>query len=489
MLDLFRIGLEIMAAFGQGGCFSYFFGSFLESRRKNSHFCGVFAAASYGMLRFGMNLVLPSDYGSIIAVGKLTVSFLGIVLLSLVFYKGLQVITAFLAVIFLAVSEISFFLAYMGMRAGSHLFDLWIWFAERGVIDADRLGLIVPATALALQLIFYGIYLFVLYFVLKKITGSFQDKKYRIQRTELYFLLTPGMAGLLICMLLRIIMVTAENNLPRILYDKYPVLALVVPAILILSLMSMVYGVKLFQDMIALNREKSSRIILERQLSSMQEYMTEMERVYAGITSMKHDMKNTLSVAMRLAGEKEWNGEGTDGLKNYLSELNQAFDRLEYRFKTGNRVVDILLNMKYHEAIQSILDFKMDTDRLLFPKNLLIQGFDIGIILGNALDNAVEACKKLKEKKPEAEVFIRLASFPKGKMFFLEVENSFDGKLIPGHQSEFPATGKRDRETHGIGLLNIKKAAEKYHGGVDWSANNNVFTLTVMMQNERRTEE
>ena len=71
---------------------------------------------------------------------------------------------------------------------------------------------------------------------------------------------------------------------------------------------------------------------------------------------------------------------------------------MDFQYKTGNSVVDILLNMKYHELTRTMTDIQLNADRLLFPENLQIQGYDIGIIIGNALDNAIEACKKLKEK-------------------------------------------------------------------------------------------
>ena len=244
-------------------------------------------------------------------------------------------------------------------------------------------------------------------------------------------------------------------------------------------------GIILSLEYFDISEEMIERI-LEKQIGSMQEHMEEMEHIYSGIRSMKHDMKNTLSVIMQLAtgNEETENAE----LQAYLSELNRTMDRLEFQFRTGNTVVDTLLNMKYHEAARMIPDMQMDADRLLFPDNLLIQSYDIGIILGNALDNAIEACRKLKGKEPDAETFIRLSSFRKGKMIFIEIANSFDGNVIRKRQAEFPVTDKADKEAHGIGLSNIKNAAGKYHGAVDWSVNNKVFTLSVMMQNERRIE-
>ena len=98
---------------------------------------------------------------------------------------------------------------------------------------------------------------------------------------------------------------TAENGVPETLYDRYPSLMVIMPVILLLLLFSVMFGVKLFQDMICWNREKSSRIILEKQVSSLQEHMGEMERVYSGIRGMRHDMKNTISVIMQLAAGKE----------------------------------------------------------------------------------------------------------------------------------------------------------------------------------------
>lgn len=73
-------------------------------------------------------------------------------------------------------------------------------------------------------------------------------------------------------------------------------------------------------------------------------------------------------------------------------------------------------------------------------------------------------------------------------MIFIEIENSFDGDVIRKRQFEFPVTDKSDKEAHRIGLANVKNAAGKYHGAVDWSVDNKVFILSVMMQNERRVE-
>ena len=67
--------------------------------------------------------------------------------------------------------------------------------------------------------------------------------------------------------------------------------------------------------------------------------------------------------------------------------------------------------------------------------------------------------------------------------------NSFDGRLAWRRSEEFPMTDKADKKSHGIGLANIKSTAEKYRGTMDFKVKGRVFILSVMMKNERRSED
>ncbi len=470
----------------QGYLLQYFLGSFLETRRK-SRWSGLYVAGLYVMLRTAVVWCSPPGYEDYrVAAGTLALSLCILSALAMCFYKAFRPVTVFLVVSFQALLDISSYVAvFLVGKPGSKLSDVWNWCIREGIITSEKsLALVVWTGTAAVLLLQYLIIVLLLYLSIKKIVWNFQEKNYDIDRTELLFILTPSAVGMMICLLLRIIMITVEDGIPKMLYDRYPILAVVLPAILLLSLLSILYGVKLFQNMIYWNREKSGRIILENQISSLQEHMEEMERIYSGIRGMKHDMKNTLAVIQRLSAE-----EGNRELQEYLSELNKGFEELEVRFRTGNTVVDTLLNMKYHEAVRDVPDLKVDTDHLLFPQGIEIHSYDIGVILGNAVDNAMEACRKLKAKEPGADAFIRISSLQKGNLLILKVENSFDGKVVRKPQNEFPVTDKSDRKSHGIGLTNIKSTAEKYQGAVDFKVNGRVFILSVMMKNERREED
>lgn len=481
MYDTISGLMEAAAFLLQALCLCYFSEAFLHRRigKKALHF-SLFIAA-YAACSGFVNLLLPAGGGELLSLGKTVLSLAVLLALVFAFYAPIPTMQVFLAVSFLSLSHIGFLLAHIVLQLGGNLFDLWTWLFEKGHIAAiPTFEAMIGGTVVLLFLLLHSIRIAILFLSLRAIVRNFREKEHPIQRADLPFLLAPPLAGLLTCTLLRSIMVAVEDGMPRILYDRYPSLTLLVPAILLLSLLSIQYGVKLYQDMLERNRQRSSNIILQRQVAAMQAHLQEIERVYAGVRGMRHDMKNGLAVAMRLA-----QGGSVGELSAYLAGLNQSMDELDYRYKTGNGAVDALLNMKQHEAARAVPGLALDAEGLLFPPGLAIESYDMAILLGNALDNAIAACARLAEGEPQDPPFIRLCSFRRGNMFFLEVENSFDGKLKRSRGAEFPLTDKADTQSHGLGFLNMHNAAAKYHGGVDYKAADGVFTLTIMMQDER----
>ncbi|MCM1273684.1 MAG: GHKL domain-containing protein [Clostridium sp.] len=467
----------------QGYCLQYFLGSFLErrwnGRWSNPALIVLYTLGIYGISELvfnNQNVPVDSD-----AVKKLILSLCLLSVIAACFYQSARPITIFLVTAFLAVVEISRYFAGILMdKAADGVTSVWNHCIDKGLLTSDRaLLLTISGGMMTVQFLQYFLIGGLLFVSLRKIVRDFKEKDYAISRMELLFLLTPTVVALLTCVLLRTIIITVENRVPKMLYNSHPILVLVIPSILFLSLASILCSVKLFQNMIYTGRAKSERVVLQNQVSSMQEHLEEMERIYSEIRGMKHDMKNTIAIIGQLSTEE--NRE----LREYLADMNNAFERLKLRFKTGNTVADTLLNMKYHEALRELPDLKMEMDMLMFPQDLKIHGYDIGIILGNAIDNAVEACRRLKETDKEVDTFIRLISMQKGKCLVVKIENSFDGKLFKKKQAEFPMTVKTDKEHHGMGLRNIKNTVEKYHGTIDYKVENRTFILSVMMKNER----
>lgn len=430
-------------------CMQLFFGHFMESRLPKKLWNGLLLGL--------VNAILSLLYNIILTIVHIPIDVSAIIEFLFVFFGTLFIV-------------ICFYRASFRMMIGM-------------TIICNAIGCISGGMAALLgvgSVQFYVVSMLLFYFSLKYLTKKIRIKDFNIRNVDLLFLTMPGIAAIFVGLMLNIIEVVVITN-GIALYEESPIFYVIIWGILILSLLSVIHGLKVFQDRLLLNRANNNRVVLEKQIGSMQEYVAEMERFWSGLRSLKHDMSNTLSVVMQLSAEHT--EKARTELQSYLSGLQESMEKLDIRFHTGNVVADTILSMKYHEAVQTMPDLKIDVDGLLFPKDLQIKGYDIGVILGNALDNALEACKDLRTVRPEAEIYIRLSSSLKRKMFLMEIENPFNGELLMTGQSGFPLTKKKDKDLHGIGLENIKSAAEKYQGAVDWTAEGGVFTLSVMLKN------
>lgn len=482
--EIFCVPLNLFFYIFRGFCLTFFYGKFLEYR-GNKRVCGLAAAvvfASYSAVLFGLPVSAAEDYRPSLWKSALTLSVL--LVIAVCFYKGFRSITLFLAVTFQAIADISrYTIAILFAKLGDLLLDLLNFLMDQGIVSSDKaFGALINVFITGVLILEYAAMSVFMFLSLKKLAVIFCEKDHSINGTELLFILTPSAAGLMICTLLRIIMISAEDGIPKLLYEKYPLLILIIPLILLLSLFSVFCGVKLFQDMICRGRERSARLVLENQINAMREHIEETERVYSELKRVKHNMKNTLSVITRLSDSDSDNAQKE--LKKYLSEMGGDLDKAEFRFKTGNTISDALLNMKYNEAKRCIRDLEIEADKLFFPNSLKIRGYDIGVILGNALDNAIEACVRLRNNEPDADVYIRLFSSQKGELLLFRIENSFDGILNFGNREDLPLTNKADKTAHGIGLYNIRSTAEKYGGTMDFMTRDREFILSVMMKNK-----
>lgn len=400
-----------------------------------------------------------------------------------IFYEGRRGALLFSFVTFVAVSEISRFLAFAVSPLGHWLYDLsYRMFEKSNFTDLDGYLLMVELSSVCVQIFMDIVFIGCLRRTLRQVGKAFRDKDPGQDRAELRFLLLPGCTGTVFCVCLRILLVTMEEGQPRFLYDSYPLLMGVVPVMLLLCLYSILYSVRLSRELRELHEERNRSVILGQQLESMEEHLRETERVYAGVRTMKHDMKNQIAVITELMDHSQARAE----LQNYLEQMNNTLSALDFPCRTGNAAVDTLVGIKYHEMRERIPDALFQHEELLIPTGLKISSMDLSLILGNALDNAIEACQRMNERAGKAvePPWIRVSTMMKESYFFLEIANSFDGELRYSAGREFPETEKEDSSLHGIGLQSIQSAARKYHGGVDWKAEEKVFTLTVMLKNE-----
>ena len=109
--------------------------------------------------------------------------------------------------------------------------------------------------------------------------------------------------------------------------------------------------------------------------------------------------------------------------RQYLDSLQASVEQLDMKYNTGNPVTDVIMQRYVQLAKNYDIAFQAD---FLFPSSMNMDAFDLSIIINNALNNALEACRRQKEGRK----FIELSAYRRQNMFFIIVKNSFDGKLV-----------------------------------------------------------
>lgn len=198
-------------------------------------------------------------------------------------------------------------------------------------------------------------------------------------------------------------------------------------------------------------------------------YQQQLDMIHASkerLQRAKHDFKNHL-----IALERLMNPEKTKELQAYLQKMEQEYFLTENCVATGNEILDGLINSKL-KTIQMMgadMDIKMQ-----IPEKINVNGFDLVVVIGNLLDNAIEALSNQKKGK-----FCLEMRYDKG-MLFIHSSNTYTGEIIRRGKS-FISTKRASEEVHGIGLHNVKRVIDQYHGDIVIHTENNLFSIKVVM--------
>ena len=318
-------------------------------------------------------------------------------------------------------------------------------------------------------------YAFLLSIYLFLISRKFVNKDYLLQVQENIFLVLPCVAALCISVTIKMMITSVENGMTVIIYDTVPATRFWIPVICVLLLSAIVASVILFQKLVQYNEETGKRAILENQVWQMQKEIVEIQDIYTDMRGLRHDMRSHIANISLLV--KNVAGSVNEELESYIGKMEKTVSKLDFTYQTGNPITDIIIHQKGQEAEKKQIQFKVD---FAYPPNLLIDIYDIAIILNNALENAIEACRKTEGNKQ-----IKLHSYVKGSLFFIEVENDFSEDIIIEKESGLPVSSKESGKLHGIGISNIQRCAKKYKGDIDIEISDTdgrkKFSLTVMM--------
>jgi len=214
---------------------------------------------------------------------------------------------------------------------------------------------------------------------------------------------------------------------------------------------------------------KKSQLIQEKELldflykTQQEQYKLSKENI-AIINQKSHDLKHQIR-ALRNADKVE--------LDRYLGEIEDSVEIYEAIVKTGNDVFDTILTEKslYCKKHNIQVTCVADGSQLGF-----IDTIDLYAILGNAMDNAIEAVEKFEEKeKRQIDVMI----YRQHNFLVMNIINPIPEQLI--YEEGIPVTNKKDKLSHGFGLRSIRQILRKYEGFLNISEEDGCSSLKMLI--------
>jgi len=207
------------------------------------------------------------------------------------------------------------------------------------------------------------------------------------------------------------------------------------------------------------------RRVVAYQNKLLQNEVDEVHNMYLTMRGWRHDYHNHMqSVKAYLAMDN------LEEAQVYLNALEQDLDDINLLFNTGNINADAILNAKISLAIKKGIqvDYKA-----VVPKKLAVSDIDLCVILGNLIDNAVEACEKVTPKNQ----FIRLYIGVLRQQLYLSVSNATN-EVVRKFDEEYITT---KRGNHGHGLKRINNIVDKYGGFINRKNEPGVFVTEIML--------
>ena len=222
---------------------------------------------------------------------------------------------------------------------------------------------------------------------------------------------------------------------------------------------------------ILLLKSKYDRRLSDFQDSVLKKQRDEVQNIYQTMRAWRHDYHNHIQSIKAMLAMKKF-----QELDDYLGTLEQDLDSIDIAIRTGNVGLDAILSSKVSIARKNNIEVNCTAK---VPGQLKITDVHLCAIVGNLLDNAIEACEKIKcggEGQVPQQKFIRIYIGMFKEQLYISVSNSTSAKHRRLNELVTSKLGE-----HGFGLRRIDKIAEKYDGFVNRKNEPGIFATEVML--------
>lgn len=318
--------------------------------------------------------------------------------------------------------------------------------------------------ALVLLVFIENILLFLEIFISEKV---YVRKNEQMDWRELTLLASPYVAiiaGYWICSFLSDAYV---NETGVYVWNNYPIYDGIRALFGIIAFLATITVMYSYQRMKQSQEDALQNALVSKQVEELSGHVHTIETLYSDICGIRHDINDHIMVLGNLLEKGN-----TDEAVTYLNEWQNGFPMPEINAKTGNPVTDIVISEKRREAEETGIDF---IQNFHYPSSGKVESVDIGVILNNALSNAIRAASE--SDNPRIEV----KAWKNNNAYLIQVKNSFSGKMTLNPQTGLPETSKDDKKSHGYGLMNMKRITEKYYGTIQLEQEKNMVIFTALM--------
>lgn len=201
------------------------------------------------------------------------------------------------------------------------------------------------------------------------------------------------------------------------------------------------------------------------QRSLINEQYQEIKNVYLQMRGWRHDYHNHIQTMKAYLSMKEF-----DKLDDYFNELQSSLDSVDTVIKSGNIMMDAILNSKISIMNKECIPVNC---KAILPEKLTINDIDLCVISGNLLDNAIEACRGIPIEKRFIRIFTEIA----GSQFYLSIQNSAT-EQIDFNQKNYISSKRGD---HGFGMKRVSLLVDKYSGYLNLQNEPGIFASEIII--------
>lgn len=229
-------------------------------------------------------------------------------------------------------------------------------------------------------------------------------------------------------------------------YDLHPLFLIVLLGLLYTNIVVIYYTNRIREQVL----EKKTREIAEHHYAMQQEYYDQMRIQQEETRALWHDISKYLRASQ------------VDHSGHAVAQVQEMLNTIPFVVDVNNRIVSVILNEYYQIAKTAGIMLELDVQ---VPPELFVAATDLYVLIGNTMDNAIEACTHL----PENQRIISLKLRAHNDILFYEVKNPYEEKCLVQAKNKY----------HGYGLKNVTRCVERYSGTVDVQKGNGVFCLTA----------